>query len=164
MIIHQLQGIPVTGGDKAFPAPGGGAGGQGTQNIVGLVSLGLHHRDAHEGQQLFEKGELGSQLVRHTLAPRLVFTVQAVTEGRGRQIEGRCDVICAGLIPQLLKNVQKAIQGVGILPVFSGEQLDTVKRPVDDTVAVQYQQPHAAASFCFDISGRFPNRFLKPCG
>ena len=83
------------------------------------------------------------QLLRHSLASRLVRGVFLVPEGGGGQIKGHGHVIGLGHVLELLEDIEKADQGVGVLAVLGGQQLDAVERPVDNAVAVDDQQAHA---------------------
>ena len=92
---------------------------------------------AHPGQQFLDERHLGTQLLRHPLAAGFVVGVFLMAEGGGMDVERCGDSVRLHVVPQLLQNVQKADQRVGVLAVLGGQQLDAVKRAVGDAVAVE---------------------------
>ena len=88
VVVHQLQAVPVTGGQVALVAPGGSSRAQGAQNVVRLVALLGDHHEAQVGQQLFQHRHLLGQLLGHALAGGLVAVVHLVAEGGGLQVKG----------------------------------------------------------------------------
>ena len=146
VVIHQLQAVPVAGGQKAFIAPGGRSGGKGAQQVIGLPALPAHHHKAKLGQQLFQNRHLLGQFLRHPVAGGLVAVVHLVAEGGGLQVPGDGHFIGLILPQKVQQNVQKAIDGVGGAIVLGGEDLNAVKGPVDQAVAVQYKQFHGVVS------------------
>ena len=147
VVVHQLQAVPVAGGQQGG-APGGLAGGgQGAQNIVGLPALAAYLHKAQVGQQFFQYGHLLGQLLGHAVAGGFVAVVGLVAERRGAQIPG--DGHSIGLVggQQVEQYILEAVNGVGIAAVLGRQQLDAEKRAVDQTVAVQYHQFHSVAPF-----------------
>ena len=51
------------------------------------------------------------------------------------------------LLAELIEDIQKSVNCVGVLPIARGEQMHAVKRAVDDAVAVKDQQLHTAVPF-----------------
>ena len=135
-IAHQLQVVPVSGGQVAGLPPLVTGGGQGAQNVVGLPALGRHQAVAQVGEKLAQKRHLGGQLLRHPVAGGLVAVVHLVAEGGGRQVKGDGHLVGLIGLGQGEQNVHKAIDGIGILPLFGGQHLDTEKSAVGDAVAV----------------------------
>ena len=133
---HKLQAVPVSGCDGAFVAAGSAGGGQRAQNIVGLVALARHHFVAEVRQQLFQHGKLGGQLFGHSFALSLVAAVHFVAEGGRFQVKGDRYLVRFFLGFQLKQDIHEPHDGVGEAAVLCGEQLDAVKRAVDDAVAV----------------------------
>ena len=82
------------------------------------------------------------QLVGHPLATGLVLVVLQVAEGGGPQVKGDGDAVRLHLLPDAQKDVEKAVDGVGVAAVLGGQQLDAVKGPVDDAVAVDANEFH----------------------
>ena len=70
------------------------------------------------------------------MASRLILAKPLVTEGRSLQIKGNGAVIGFERLDLLHNNVHHAEDGIGIYAVFIGQQSDTVKGAIDDTVAV----------------------------
>ena len=138
MLAHKLQRIPVPGGDKTVPALRCRGGGQGAEDVIRLIPLLFHHRQSHQAEQLLAKRQLLGQLLRHMPAPRLVFRVLPVAEGGRGQVECRRHMIRLHLLTQLLINIQKSVQRVGVQPVLGGQGLHPIKRTVDDAVAVEH--------------------------
>ena len=146
VFVHQLQAVPVAGGQKAFVAPGGRGGREGAQQVVGLPALAAHHHKAQFSQQLFQNRHLLGQVIGHTVAGGLVAVVHLVAEGGGLQVPGDGHFIGLVLPQKVQQNVQKAVDGVGGAIVLGGEDLNAVKGPVDQAVAVQYKQFHGVVS------------------
>ena len=138
-VAHQLQAVPVPGGQVAgVPLPGPG-GGQGAQDVVRLPALGGHQGIAQVGQQLAQQGHLAGQLLRHPVAVGLVAVVHLVAEGGGRQVKSDGHVVGLVVLGQGEQDVHEPIDGVGELPCFGGQHLDPEKCAVGDAVAVNDQ-------------------------
>ena len=143
VLVHQLQAVPVSGGDEAVVAPCRRGGGEGAQQIVRFVALQADHGKAQVRQQLLQHRHLGRQLLGHAVAGGLVAVEHLVAEGGGLQIKSHRHLVGAVLLQKVQKDVQKSVYGVGVAPIFRGEQLDAVKGTVGNAVAVQNQQFHA---------------------
>ena len=69
-----------------------------------------------------------------------------MAEGGGLPVEGDAQGVGLLLVQQLEQDVDKAIDGVGGLPVLGGKHPYTVKGPVDEGIAVNDHEFHAVAS------------------
>ena len=139
VIAHQLQVVPVTGGQIAGFLALVAGGGQSAQDVVGLPALGGHQLVAQKGQQLLEQGHLGGQLLGHTVAVGLVAVVHLVAEGRGGQVKGNGHLVRLIVLGQGEQDIHKAIDGIGVLPVLGGQNLDPKKGTVRNAVAINNQ-------------------------
>ena len=135
---HQLQAVPVPGGDEALAALPLAGGGQGAQDVVGLPPLAGDNAVAQVSEQLLQHRQLLGQFLRHALAVCLVPGVGLVAEGGGLAVKGDGHPAGGGLVQQLFQHGEKAVNAVGKVPGLGGEQLDAVKGPVQNAVAVQY--------------------------
>ena len=136
LLVHQLEGVPVPGEKEGFPVLFLGGPGEGSQDVVGLVPGAFHHRPPQGGQQFLDHRQLLGQLRGHPLPLGLVAVVQLVAEGGGGQVKGKDRHVRLQLLQQLEDNVEEAVDGVGVLPVFGGEKFDAVKGPVQDAVGI----------------------------
>ena len=141
-IAHQLQAVPVTGGDDALVAGVFAQAGQGAQNIVGLVPLTGHHRVAQLVQQLLEVGQLHGQFVRHTVAAGLVPGVELVPEGGAFEVKGKGDRIGSGLLADPKQDGEEPVDAVGVDSILGGKRTHTVVGPVENTVGIDGKQLH----------------------
>ena len=139
---HQLQAVPVPGGNEAFVAGVLTGFGKGPQNVVSLEALALDEGITQIRQQFLQCGHLLGQLGRHSLALCLVSGIHLVAEGGGFQVKGNGHGVGLGFVLELLEHGHKAVNAVGKQAVFGGKKLHTVKSPVDNTVSVQNQQFH----------------------
>ncbi len=89
--------------------------------------------------QLLEHRQLLGELGRHALAPCLIGGVLPVAEGRRGQVERHGDGVGMGELLQAAEDLDKAVDGVGIVPVLRRQQADAVKRAVDQTVSIDRQ-------------------------
>ena len=142
LVCDELEGVLVAGDDDAAPALLLAAAGDGAHQVVGLPAVHLVHGHAHGGQDVLEHGHLGTQLVGHGVAVGLVVGKGQVPEGGCLPVEGDAQGVGLLLVQQAGENVQKAVDGVGVLPVPGGEQFDAVKGPVRQGIAVQDHQFH----------------------
>ena len=141
-IAHQLQAVPVSGGDDALIARILTQPGQGAQNIVGLIAFAGHHRIAQLLQQILEIGQLHCQFVGHAMASGLVFGVELVPEGGRLEVEGKGNRIRGSFLTDLQKDGEKAIDAVGIDAILGGERAHAVVSPVEYAVGVDGEQLH----------------------
>lgn len=120
------------------PLPYSG-GGQGSQNVVGLVPVLFHDGASHQTEQFLDDRELFREFIRHSLSSRLICRVSLMTESRRLTIEGNRYTVRRGLIPQFKKYIKKSYQCVGIVSILGCKQFDAVKRPVEDAVSIENQ-------------------------
>ena len=140
--VGQLQSVPIPSGNKAGIAAVSAGGSQSTQNIVCLPAGALHGGVAQSGKQLLKHRHLGPQLLRHGLTPGLIVRILLVAESRLMHIKGHRHTVRVASVLQLKQNIQKAVNGVGIIAALGGQQLNAVEGTVDDTVPVQHQKIH----------------------
>ena len=138
VVPHQLQGVPVPGGDIAVVVrPDGGR--ERAEDVIRLVPL-LFHDDVTEfGQEILEDRHLLGQFLRHAFATGLVLVVHLVAERRAFEVKRNGHGVRLRGLLQFEEDVQKAGDGVGESPVLRGQQFDAVEGPVDDAVAVDDQ-------------------------
>ncbi len=154
-VIHQLQAVPVAGGQQGGTALCFAGGGQGAQDVVGFPTGFAHLHKPQVGQQFFQHRHLLGQFLRHAVAGGLVAVVGLVAEGGGPLVPG--DGHRVGLVggEQVQQNVLESVDRVGVASVLRRQQLDAEKGPVDQTIAVQYHQFHRKAplaQFAYRIS------------
>ena len=135
--IHQLQAVPVTGGQQRGAAGLFVGGSQRTQNIIGLPARLADLRKAQIRQQLFQHRHLFSQFRGHAVAGGLVAVVGIVAEGGGLLVPGDGHRVGGVGGKQIQQDVLESVNGVGIPAVLGGQHLDAEKRTVDQAVAVQ---------------------------
>ena len=127
---HQLQAVPVPGGDQALASLLLAGGGKGSQNVVGLPALAGDNLIAQIHEQFLEHRQLLGQLLRHALAVGLVAGVGLVPEGGSLPVKGDGHPVGGRLVQQLFQHGEKPVNAVGVLPIFGGQHLDAVKGPV----------------------------------
>ena len=145
VLVDELQAVAVAGDDDAVPARLAGFFGDGADDVVGLPALAGVDGDIHGRKHLLHHGHLLGQLLRHAVAGGLVAVVAQVAEGGAVQIEGHTQAVGLLLGQHPVEDVQKAEDGVGVLPVPGGEQPHPVKGAVDDAVAVKDHELHGAS-------------------
>ena len=139
----ELQGVPVAGAKQHgvavfLPLPG-----QAAQDIVRLVALGFQNGVAQKPQHFLYQGHLLAQLLRHSLAGALVRLVHFVAEGGRVQVEGKGDGVRLLILDELIDDIEKAVDGVGVGAILRGEQPHPVKGSVDDTVGIKGKDFHS---------------------
>ena len=156
----ELQGVPVAGtkqhGVAVFlPLPG-----QAAQDIVRLVALGFQNGVAQKPQHFLYQGHLLAQLLRHPLAGALVRLVHFVAEGGRVQVEGKGNGVRLLLLDELIDDIEKAVDGVGVGAILRGEQPHPVKGSVDDTVGIKGKDFHSGLLGGIFGGSRY---FIIPC-
>ena len=144
-VVHQLQAVPVAGGEQRGTALGLAGGGQSAENVIGLPARLAHLHKTQVGQQFLQHRHLLGQFLRHAVAGGLVAVVGLVAEGGGALIPG--DGHRIGLVggKQVQEDVLEPEDRIGVAPVFRCQQFDAEEGAVDQTVAVQYHQFHRKA-------------------
>ena len=130
MLADQLQAVAVAGGDEALVTLLLAFCREGAQDVVGLVSFHCDDAIAQILQQLLDERQLLGQLLGHSFALGLVAVVHLVAEGRRLQVKGAGDGIGLDVAQQLVQNIHKAIDGVGVGSVLGGQQFDPIKGAV----------------------------------
>ena len=147
--LNELQAVAVAGQNHAVPAAFAALHADRADHIVRLPALTFVNRNVHCGQNLLHDRHLHGQLLGHAVARSLVTVVFQVAEGRAVQVEGNAQRVGLFLARDLLQDVQKAIDRVGIEALARRQRPHAVKRAVDDAVAVQNHQFHLKAPFRF---------------
>ena len=142
LIGDELERDPVAGTDKdgiavLLPLPG-----QAAQDIIRLVALHLQDGVAQKPQHFLHQRHLLAQFLRHTLAGALVLFVHFVPEGGCVQIKGKGDHIRLLFLDELINNIEKAVNSIGIGALPGGEQPHAVKGTVDDAVGIKGKDFH----------------------
>ena len=117
----------------------GGAGGEGADDVVGLVAGHLHQRYAVCVHNLLYHRYGGADVLGHLLSLGLVSGVGLVAEGGPGRVEADGDVRCLGMAQQLLEGVDEAEHRRGVLaPLGEARHLDQgVVGPVDQREGVE---------------------------
>ena len=140
----ELEAVLIAGDHDAVPAAGLAFAADGADEVVGLVAGQFVLGDAHRRQHLLERQHLHGQLLRHSLALRLIGRIRLVAERRLPPVEGDAQRLRLLLVQQALERGDKAVDGVGIQTLPGGQGPDAVKGAVDDAVAVKNHQFHRA--------------------
>ena len=130
-VVHQLQAVPVAGGQQGRATAGLVGGGQRAQNVVGLPAGLAHLGKAQIGQQGLQHRHLLGQFGRHPLAGGLVTVVGVVAEGGGLLVPGDGDGVRLVGREQVEQNVLEPVDGVCIAAVLGRQHLDAEERAVD---------------------------------
>ena len=144
-LVDELEGIPVAGDDQDVHAVGGGLGGEGRDDVVGLETLSADDRDPQGVEHLADERHLSLEVGWRLGPAGLVVGVRLGAEGRSGDVEGDRDV--GGLlVPQHVDEHRgEAVDGVGRLAGRGREVLDRQgeEGPVGQRVAVEQEQPRA---------------------
>ena len=135
--VHQLQTVPVAGGQQGGAALRLVGGGQRAQDIVGLPARLADLGKTQVGQQLFQHRHLLGQFLRHAVAGGLVAVVGVMAEGGGLLVPGDGDGVRLVGRKQVEQDVLEPVDGVGVSAVLGRQHLDAEERAVDQAVAVQ---------------------------
>ena len=84
---NKLKAVAVACGNHAVPSRFGAAARKRSEDIVRLIALAGYNLKAERAEQLLERLKLRRQLMRHSLALRLIAVIQLVPEGGRAQIE-----------------------------------------------------------------------------
>ncbi len=133
---HKLQAVAVAGRDDALLARLAAGARQRAEDVVGLVPRAFQQMVAHLAQKLLQLRKLLRQLVGHPFALGLVARVFLMAERRLAPVERDRDPVRLRFVAQLLQHGQEAVDPVGEPAILRGEELDPVKRPVQDAVSV----------------------------
>ena len=88
VVVDQLQRVAVAGADQHVHAGGGGLGGDGGDDVVGLEPLDHHRRDAQRVEDLADQRDLAAEVVGGLAAAGLVAGVGLAAERLARHVEG----------------------------------------------------------------------------
>ena len=143
-VLDQLVGVAVARDHDHVVALRRRRGGQGSQDVVGLIAGGLDNRDAHGLHQLADEAHLLAQYVRRRRTGRLVPFHQLVAEGRLGPVEGHRQVVGFVVLDQVHKHRGEPINSVGHLPRSCGQvRGQGEKCPISKGIAVkEHQQSH----------------------
>ena len=142
VVVHQLNGIPVTTDNEHAVSVSLAAGCECGEDVVGLVVLFADGGDVHGCQGFFEKWNLPDELRRGVAAGSLVLCVLA----GAKRVAG--DVECDGQMGRLLflqqqdEHRNETVNGVCMLAfaVDKTVQRKRVKRPERQRMAVDDQE------------------------
>ena len=143
-VLDQLVGVAVARDHDHIVALRRRPGGQGGQDVVGLVAGGLDDRDAHGLHQLAHEAHLLAQYVGCRRTGRLIALHQLVAEGRLGPVEGHGQIVGLVVLDQVHKHRGETVNGVGHLPRSRGQvRGQGEKGPVGQGIAVEeHQQSH----------------------
>ena len=132
----QLQRVTVAGQKICFRVFLLCQPGESAENVIRFIPLFFHAGKAQRRRGLFCQRKLGGKFLRHGSAPGFVFRIYFMPERRGFEV--KCDGgkirLYRGKI--FFQNIDHTKQGVGGQPLFGRKRTHSVKRPVDNTVAV----------------------------
>ena len=110
------------------------------ENIVSLVALKREHATAHLIHAVLGIRQLYRKLLGHSLSLRLVSVVHLVSEGGRLKVKRHRAVVGREMRDMALYNIRHSVYCIGIKTVLVGEQSDTVKCSVENTVTVNNKQ------------------------
>ena len=136
---HELAVVLVGRHHVGVYAPAACFGGQGANDVVGLIARHLEDGDAVGADDVFYNRYGEADGLRRLLALCLVLLVGLVAEGGPGRVEGHADVRGLLLAQHLFEGVDKAQYGrrVEAFRVDAGRLDKSVIRPVDEGVGVQ---------------------------
>ena len=143
VVVDELEGVAVAGDDEDVVARRAGLGGEGGDDVVGLVAGGGQVADAERVQHLEDEADLAAELIRGLRPAGLVLDVLLVPEGRLGPVERHRDPGRL-LVPQDVDEHRgEAVDGVGGLARRGREVLhrEREERPVRQRVPVEQQEP-----------------------
>ena len=114
MVGNELQAVLIAGHHHTLPALRLALAGDGTDQVVRLITCHLIAGDVHGVQHLFQHRHLHRQLFRHPLALGLVVLVCLMAEGGLAPVKGDAQRLRLLLLRQALQGGQKAENGMGI--------------------------------------------------
>ena len=147
MRADQLQIVAVAGQQHAVLARVRTDLRERTEDIVRLPARAGHDRIAHGLQNLLRIRQLLGELLRHSLAVRLVAFNRLVPEGLFLAVKCNDDLLGFGIVRGAQQNIEKAVDRVCENALVIGQRLDAVKRTVQDAVSVHNHQFHGYAPF-----------------
>ncbi len=149
-LVHQLQHVPVAGDDEHVEAGLLGLGGEGGDDVVGLVPGHRQPLDAQRVEHLEDEAELVAEVGRGLPPVRLVLDPLLMPEGRLAAVEGDGHVGGRLVAQHVDEHRGEAVDGVGGLAGGGGEVLRRQREegPVGQGVAVQQEQPVPPLSRC----------------
>ncbi len=141
-VLDQLVGVPVARHDDDVVAPIAGLGGEGGDDIVGLVAGGFHDRHVHGLHHLADQTQLLAQDVGGLGPPRLVVAHHLVAERGLGTVERHRDAVRLVVLEQVDEHGREAVDGVGDLPRRGGHvRRQGEEGPVGQRVPVQKHEP-----------------------
>ena len=141
VIPHQLQAVTVARSDIAeiFRT---NMGRERADDVIRFISLFGNDLISKRCQKLFEHGHLLGKLRRHPLARRFIAIVKPMAKGRALQIKRNRHRVGLYIFLKFQKNIHKAVDRVGVPPVFRGQQFDAVEGAIENAVSVEHKQLH----------------------
>ncbi len=88
VVVHQLQGVAVTGTDEHVEPIGDRLDGEGRDDVVGLVAVDHQRRDPQRVEHLLDQRDLTTKVRRRLAAAGLVFAVGRAAKRRAGDVEG----------------------------------------------------------------------------
>ncbi len=145
VIGDQLQCVAISGDDEHPIPERGGLRREGRDDVVGLVALLRHHRDAHRVEDILGDVDLPLELVGRGTALRLVRRVQFGAERLAAHIECRGDVCGLLVAQQVDQHRREPVHRVGGLAAGGAEVLgrQRVEGAERERVPVEKQQGRA---------------------
>ena len=145
VLVDQLQGVAVAGGDQHVHALLDRLHGERGDDVVGLVVLGGDDRDVQRRQHLLDQADLAAEVGRALGPVGLVLGEDLAAEGLAADVEGDREVRGLLVAQDVDQHRREAVDGVRRLARRRGEVLDRQREegPVGQRVPVEEQQPRA---------------------
>ena len=137
--VNQLQAVPVAGNNYALPVIGAANSADGSHHIVCFPTLALVNRDVHRRKHLLHNGHLLSKLFRHFMAGCLVAIIHLMAKCGSVKVEGNANCVRLFFLFYFLKDVQKAVNGIGKQSISGGKRSYAIKSAVNNAVTIQNQ-------------------------
>jgi len=112
-----------------------------THDVVPFVSLPLDARDPVGLEDLLDPGDLQDQVLRRRRPVGLVVRVEVVPEGGRGKVEDHGQVLRLVVLDDLLKGLDKSVEGVAGKPVGGGQPPYGMVRPIQGMRAVDQKEP-----------------------
>ncbi len=111
--VDDLHQVLVAGDHYHATAGGAVAGGQGPDDVVGLVAGQFQGRDVEGPHHVADRPHLGPQVVGHGGPVGLVVGIEAGSEGDPAHVENHRHVLRVMVLEQLEQHLDKAVDGIG---------------------------------------------------
>jgi len=130
-IADELQQILIPRDNHDLQGALDGLLGEGGNDVICLMALPFHARNAMHPHQFLDVGNLYHQVFRHLLAGGLVKLVHGVSVGRARRIEDHAQIVRLLFADHLGEHLRETIDGLGGHSTRIREAPQGIKRPIE---------------------------------